>query len=79
MPLEEHRTWLLRSQNRWLRGPQLGKITTSPLLSRGPQHSPQRLNQKWLGSPHVGKIATSPLLSRGSATLIAGSKSQMAR
>ena len=58
----------------------MGKIATSPLLSRGsPNAHHGYINQKWLGGPHLGKIDTSPLLSQGSPTLIAGTNSKPAR
>ena len=55
---------------KWLRGPHVGKVATSPLPSWGsPTLRPRKKSQKWLCCPHVGKVATSPLLSLGSPTL----------
>ena len=50
-------------------GPQVGKVATSPLPSRGSPPLQSGGKQKW---PTVGKVATSPLPSRGSPPLHSG-------
>ena len=51
--------------------PQVGKVATSPLPSRGSQSS---AGGQWLPGPYVGKVATSPLPSWGSPRLNGGTK-----
>ena len=55
-------------------GPQVGKVATSPLPSRGspPLHSGREIRS----GPLVGKVATSPLPSRGSPPLQSGGGDQ---
>ena len=56
------------------RGPQLGKVATSPLPSRG--SPPLQSGGKIRSGPQVGKVATSPLPSQGSPPLQSGGKNQ---
>ena len=51
-------------------GPQVGKVATSPLPSRG--SPPLQSGQKIRSGPQVGKVATSPLPSQGSPPLQSG-------
>ena len=55
-------------------GPQVGKVATSPLPSRGspPLHSGGESEVEIRSGPLVGKVATSPLPSRGSPPLQSG-------
>ena len=58
-------------------GPQVGKVATSPLPSRG--SPPLQSGRKIRSGPQVGKVATSPLQSRGSPPLQSGGgKSELA-
>ena len=64
-------------KQKWLPGPHVSKVATSPLGSwgsRNPPHGDE--NQQWLPGTHVGKLATSPLRSWGSPTLNAGEKNR---
>ena len=55
-------------------GPQVGKMATSPLPSRG--SPPLQSGVKIRSGPQVGKMATSPLPSRGSPPLQSGGQNQ---
>ena len=64
-------------KQKWLPGPHVSKVATSPLGSwgsRNPPHGDE--NQQWLPDAHVGKVATSPLRSWGSPTLNTGEKNR---
>ena len=56
---------------KWLCGPHVGKVATSPLRSWGSTTLNVDNNHKWLSGPHAGKVATSPLPSWGSPTVSA--------
>ena len=55
-------------------GPQVGKVATSPLPSRG--SPPLQSGGEIRSGPQVGKVATSPLPSRGSPPLQSGGQNQ---
>ena len=55
-------------------GPQVGKVATSPLPSRG--SPPLQSGGEIRSGPQVGKVATSPLPSRGSPPLQSGGENQ---
>ena len=59
---------------KWLRGPQVGKVATSPLPAWGSNAQSGDKSNKWRCGPHVGKVATSPLLSWGPPTPSVGTK-----
>ena len=59
-----------RARGKIRSGPQVGKMATSPLPSRGSHHF--RAGGKVRSGPLVGKVATSPLSSRGSPPLQSG-------